>query len=499
MKLSLYLLSLVTSVVLSLGVGAAVGPIPNGKFDTPAGAAGAWLPVSGGGTFNYSYPTTGGNPGGFGIISNPGGAGFGIWVGNNGNPITLSSIGLTAGKAYTFQVDMKIISGTRIGGFKIDFFSGATQIASTGELYPASGTADWVTYNFPITINAGANGIKVVPLWGPNSSVGFDNISIKQPEPFSANITAGTVVSWNASNGNTYQPQESTNNTDWTNLGLAVSGTTTLTRLDPTPSPFYQVVEVIPGGGNNEVPNPGFEVAGANSLGAANWNIAVNPNAGASMTIANSYAAINPHGGANLLLIESTTPASGPVAAPNTDVRSTPFAINAGTTYNLSFYAAHPVKVGGANPQYSVFFYNASDGVVGGPSFTSFASVGSAWTKISTTVTPPAGATKLTIGWIQAMGAANNWHWVTLIDDVSLSTGAPAPDTTNILNASAQAGVEVRWNSLSGTNYQVQTTTDLGGWIDYGLPVSGNGNSMAATDLIDETRKFYQVREVPGL
>ena len=85
--------------------------------------------------------------------------------------------------------------------------------------------------------------------------------------------------------------------------------------------------------------------------------------------------------------------------------------------------------------------------------------MGSAWTKISTTVTPPAGTTKLTIGWIQDMGAENNWHWVTLIDDVSLSTGPVAPDTTNFLNASAQPGVEVRWNSLSGTNYQVQTSS----------------------------------------
>lgn len=497
MKLSPHLLSLCTCLGLSITAGAAVGPIPNGKFDTPAGSAGAWLPVSGGGTFNYDYPTTGGNPGGFGIINNPGGTGFGIWVANNGNPISLSSIGLTAGKAYTFQVDMKIISGTRIGGFKIDFFADANQIASTGDLYPVSGTADWVTYSFPITINAGADGIKVVPLWGPNSSVGFDNISIQQPDAFAATIAAGTVVSWNASNGNTYQPQESENNVDWTDLGPVVSGAITLTRLDPTPAAFYQVVEVIPGGAINEVPNPGFEDAGGNSLGAANWNIAVNPNTGASMTIENSYAAINPHGGARMLKIESITPASGPVAAPNTDVRSTPFSVNAGTTYDLSFYAAHPVKVGGANPQYSVFFYNASNGVVGGPIFTSFASVGSAWTKISTTVTPPAGTTKLTIGWIQAMGAANNWNWVTLIDDVSLSTGPAGPDTTNFLSASAQPGVEVRWNSLSGTNYQVQTSTDLGGWTDYGLPLPGNGNSIAATDLIDEPRKFYQVREIP--
>ncbi len=480
-----------------LNINASAGVIPNGTFDSPAGAPGAWLPVSGGGSFTYSYPATGGNPNGYGIIDNTGGGGFGIWVANSGNPITLASLGLTAGQTYTFLQDMKIITGTRIGGFKVDFFSGAAQVGTTGDVYPASGTGNWATYSFPVTIHPSADGIKVVPLWGPGSSVGYDNVRIQPTAPFAATITSGTLVSWPAANGNTYQPQESADNNAWTNLGGTLFSDSVTSRLDLTPSPFYRVIEVIPGSANNEVLNPGFEFSAANSLGSANWSIAVQPNTGASMTISTQYAAISPHGGTSMLKIESTTAASGGVAAPNTDVRSDRFPIVAGTTYDFSFYAANPVKVGGANPQFSIFFYNDSNGVVGGPIFTSFASVGASWTKVVASVTPPAGATKMTVGWIQAMGAGNGWNWVTLIDDVSLSFGPVSPDITNVLSTLVESGVEIGWPTTSGKNYQVQNTEDFAAWSDYLGLAPGTGATRTAREAINTTRKFYRVVELP--
>ena len=483
-------------VLLTGGATAAV--IPNGTFDAPAGAPGAWLPVRDPiGSFTYSYPTTGGNPNGYGIIDNTVGGGFGIWVSNNGTPLTLASLGLTAGRTYTFLQDMRIISGTRIGGFKIDFFAGAAQIGSTGDLYPASGSGVWTTYSFPVTINPGADGIKVVPLWGPGSSVGYDNIRIKPTEPFNATIVAGNLVSWSATNGNTYQPQKSVNNTIWTNFGASVFGNSVTSRLDLTVAPFYRVLEVIPGSGNNEVLNPGFEISAGNSLGAESWNIAVQPNTGASMTISTQYGATSPHGGANMLLIESTTAVAGPVAAPNTDVRSNLFPVVAGTTYDFSFYASNPVKIGGANPQYSIFFYDSSNGVVGGPTFVSFAAIGGNWTKVVTTITPPAGATQMTVGWIQAMGAGNGWHWVTLIDDVSLSFGPPLPDVTNFLPTTNERGVEVGWPSSVGTIYRVQNSENLTSWADYGGLVAGTGLTNSAREAINAAKKFYRIVEQP--
>jgi hypothetical protein len=166
---------------LSLPAGAIL--VPNGDFETPGGDQ--WEEVNATGTYGYDYPATDGNPDGYGIIDNSsGGGGFGIWVANAGAAITLDSLGLSAGETYRFSQDMKILSGSNIGGFKVDFFTGADGAGSTGDLYPSviGDGSNWATYNFAVTIPAAADGIKVVPLWGPDSSIAYDNISV-DPSP----------------------------------------------------------------------------------------------------------------------------------------------------------------------------------------------------------------------------------------------------------------------------------------------------------------------------
>ncbi len=175
---------------------ASVTLFPDGDFESPAGGNGAWTPVSGGGSYVYSYPSTGGNPTGYGIMDNTGGGGgFGIWV----NATSLASMGLVAGQTYTFVEDMKIISGASIGGLKIDF----SPSGSTGDMRPASGTGAWATYSYTVTIPAGTTGLTAVPLWGPNSSVAYDNIGVSIPVvPLSVTISspaAGATVGTNYS------------------------------------------------------------------------------------------------------------------------------------------------------------------------------------------------------------------------------------------------------------------------------------------------------------
>ena len=168
---------------------------PNGNFSI-TGPTADWVEVSGGGSFAFSYPATGGNPNGYGVIDNSGGGGFGIWVNGDSTPLTLGSMGLTAGQTYTFVEDMKIISGATIGGFKIDFFDGGGAGAgSTGDLRPSTAghnTANWETYSFSIAIPSGAAGMKIVPLWGQLSAVAFDNIGVVIPttSPLTATITS---------------------------------------------------------------------------------------------------------------------------------------------------------------------------------------------------------------------------------------------------------------------------------------------------------------------
>ena len=165
-----------------LPVWAAEGMIPDGDFEAADGAA--WETNSGGGTFVFEFPATGGRPGGHGVIDNSGGGGWGIFVTDNGQELSLTDLGLIAGEAYNFELDMRIISGSNVGGFKVDYFRGGALSGSSGEIFPQIiGTGStWETYTFPISIPADTEGLKLVPLWGSGSVVGYDNLGY-DPDP----------------------------------------------------------------------------------------------------------------------------------------------------------------------------------------------------------------------------------------------------------------------------------------------------------------------------
>ena len=176
-----------TSVFLCMNSAAVL--VPNGDFETPGGDG--WEEVNGGGTYVYSYPEEDGNTGGYGVIDHSAAdGGFGIWVASNGDAIPLDSLGLQPGEAYVFSQDMIILSGSNIGGFKVDFFNGEDPATgedpdgSTGDIYTSliGDGMTWETYTFTVVIPADADGIKVVPLWGPDSSIGYDNIGV-DPTP----------------------------------------------------------------------------------------------------------------------------------------------------------------------------------------------------------------------------------------------------------------------------------------------------------------------------
>ena len=162
---------------------------PNGNFDSPAGVATPWVEVFGGGTTTYGYPTTGGNPGGFGRMNNS--SGWGIWVGGEPTPLSLSSLGLVAGGTYTFVMDMKNFVGTGIGKLKIECWAGGSQLDAAVDI-PASGqSSSWAKYSFIRTLVPGTTGIKVVPVAGAASQIGYDNIGvIVSNTPLTVSITS---------------------------------------------------------------------------------------------------------------------------------------------------------------------------------------------------------------------------------------------------------------------------------------------------------------------
>ncbi|HEV2692548.1 MAG TPA: hypothetical protein VG347_06590 [Verrucomicrobiae bacterium] len=161
--------------------------VPDGQFESPNGDVGPWQNMFGGDTI--SFLPTGGNPDGCVQISDAGSYGGIAYVNPPaGNQPTLASLGLTAGQTYTFVMDMQIVSGTSIGGLKIESWNDSAVLGTSGDMRPLSGTTDWATYTFSYTISRGATHLNIVPLWGANSTINYDNIGVVVPGPTAATV-----------------------------------------------------------------------------------------------------------------------------------------------------------------------------------------------------------------------------------------------------------------------------------------------------------------------
>jgi hypothetical protein len=191
------------------------------------------------------------------------------------------------------------------------------------------------------------------------------------------------------------------------------------------------------GPGGDVLNNGSFEMPDGNNSGAANWNSGANTTH-ESVWVTNQWDTLLPVSGTNLLFMQGTTASVSP-AAPNTFLTSDWFPVDGGLSYHVKFQAANPVKVGGANPQYRVRFYNAANGFLT-EQWRSFASAGVTWTEFSVTNTAPVDAAFMELFFIQAVGAGADWNWVTLIDDVSVnSTTSFGP--INVLTPTVTSGV----------------------------------------------------------
>lgn len=175
--------------------------VPNGDFST--GDNTSWQEVSGGGTgATYSYPTTGGNPGGYGQIDSTAGS-WAIWVANSGpEVIDLSYFGVSAGDTITVTLDLIEFSNNIPGteppalqgaGIKMESWGPSGFISSSGDIKFAP-TGSWATYTYDYTIDPSAIGIKFVPVQHNEISVGYDNIGVVVPEPTTYALMFGFVT-----------------------------------------------------------------------------------------------------------------------------------------------------------------------------------------------------------------------------------------------------------------------------------------------------------------
>jgi hypothetical protein len=482
--------------------------IPNPGFEIPGGAN--WSFVGDGPSVGYL--ATGGNPNGYAVITQPQGVGtFGVLIANSNAPLTIGLGGqlpLTAGTTATFAMDMRIEAGSaqsNIGGLKVEFPGVPAPNDSTGNMYPAksgSGT-EWATYTFSVPIPAGATSVKLVPLWGPNSTVGYDNIRIV--DTFAAAIANGFNVNWVANPDYSYQLQSSTAGAGpWVNIGSPISGGAGSSIYQTVKAPFYQVLEITPTIYDNLLFNPGFETTATNSTGADGWEVAGGVPPGNFVGVASSYSSVSPQSGSAMMVLDGSVPAVG------SDVRSGFTQVTGGASYKLRFGVSIPVKIGpGVALAYSLFYRDQFGTLIdpNGNKFTNIdtAAIGSGWTTLTPTVVAPAAAFDVTVGFLLSLGANNGVRWVALIDNVSLDTDVvETASTTTVMPSppTTAPAVEVSWPTATvpantpARTYQVKSSTNLVDWDDFGGPVSGNGAAFAVTDALTPPRKFFRVSEV---
>ncbi|MGI9244609.1 MAG: hypothetical protein ACR2RV_27655, partial [Verrucomicrobiales bacterium] len=467
--------------------------IPNGDFEL--GSFG-WFEL--GENTTFEYPTDGGNPGGYGIMTHSTEDEFALWVANGGAPLALAELGIEPGQLITFRQDMRIISGDMIGGMKIEFLQGATFLGQTPDLRPdlIGDGSTWETYSFDVTIDPAADHIKVVPLWGPASSVGYDNVTFVQPaeELFVADIELGTVVNWVPEGPNLiHQPQGSEDEIEWDDIGEAIIGDSPSSLFVAGDFPFYRV-EVREFVLESATLNGGFESDGFSDPPCAEFWTCFSPSNQPPTRITTDART----GEASIRIAvqndDGGTPNNSEIQQ---NINQVGGFITPGESYEFSFWAKQISSGTSYVQSYRVQWLDGGDIILpGGTQFTPFTGGDGEWKEIKVTdLVPPLEAVTAYIQIFGATGAVagEDARGEVLIDDLSLATVSVQP--YDIIDAELADGLQLTWDTETGVSYQVQSSpVDLDSFVDFGAPISGDGEPAAISDSRDSEGNFYRVQ-----
>jgi hypothetical protein len=466
--------------------------IINGDFETAGGAG--WGTTQG----TPAFPTTGGNPSGHTQLD--GTAGFAVLYAFNNTEKTFASLGLAPGDVYTFQMDMKLISGSNIGFLRLE---GPAGYVIDGPAPAVIGNgSEWATYSIELTVPASPGQSKFGLRPGDGSVVAFDNVKIvlpAPPGPLQANIATGVAVSWTAASAvNRYQPQESPDGTTWTNLGSAIIGNTASSIFDDSKSPFYQVLESAPIV-QEAAYNGNFTEEGFDEDEAEGWT----PDQTQWPTRLATGGRTDNGACMQIKVLNSEALPNGSEISQNTNnvLDNLTGEIVPGNSYTLSFWAKQISSGASYVQEYRVTFLaeNGAELPPGGGMWQGFsAPVGGDWAqKTLTGLVAPAGAVSALIQIVGKTGAVEGGLGEVLIDDVSLqSAGFGAPNVP-ALAATVTPTVEISWLSKTGKNYQVGSSPDLSGWSNLGGVIAGDGSIKAVYDSMVDPKKFYRVGVLP--
>lgn len=467
--------------------------IENGDFEIPNGAG--WGTTQG----TPQFPTTGGNPGGHVVLDAS--SEFTVLYAFENTEKNFALLGLSPGDTYTIQFDMKLVSGSGSGGIRLEGPEGYV-----AEIFPdwINGGANWETYTVEFVVPDEPAQTKI-GLRPQGSIVAFDNVSIggagvAPQERICAEISPGDIVTWNPTNpASSYQLQESSNGTDWVNLGPLYEGDTVSSFFDEDGSDFYRVEESVVTLVNDAV-NGDFEIEGSvDPFCPEHWECLTNDEQ-LPTRVTLSGDGIEPfEGDASVqLLVEN---ADGVAEANSAEIQQNIVNqggfIEPGATYDFSFQAKQMSFGVSYVQQYKLTWLTDEGNVLGEVGFFDFVGGDGTWNKISSTgLVVPAGATSALIQIFGTTGAVPSVdaRGEVLIDDVQLVRSEAGEPT--IIPAMASEGVTVTWDSEDGVNYQVKAGTDLQNLTNFGAEVTGDGTPLSVADTLSDPAKFYQVEEV---
>ena len=164
-----------------------------------------------------------------------------------------------------------------------------------------------------------------------------------------------------------------------------------------------------------------------------------------------------------------------------------------GTTYPFTFYADRLTGSVGDSDQWRIL-WNAG----GDTGYQTFNPGNNAYGLISNSVTAPAAATSGTI-YFHFAGAASPGVTATIdLDDVTLGSGVSSPGSpavTNILSVAILPIAQISWPSISGMEYQPESTTNLGAgpWSTNFPMIMGDGTTKSFLIPMTNSAMFFRL------